>query len=262
MKKIIPILIIGGVILALIFSCVGLFRDKTKDEIIMHQYTFWPIAIIIGSDMTTDRPEGLLINIDTKTCIPESCQLTPLEGQVQLITAYSEDGESKQGTPMALATQIRKYIPEPTTAMFAMPDGFEIVAIAQIDNNGMHTGPNMFVSSFGDTAEAPNNLMSWWQSLECRVVFFGNPGIPCGQTGYYPDQNLEWIAPAKMPTTSTTIQVYILKMASNGGLALFSVDSEAITVEDIKYIAQQWPDAAAMLKVYTAAESLIPAVTP
>ncbi len=258
--------VIAVIVLVLAAGVCGLwlFSSQQKEEVVLHMLDRVPIAIQISEDATTANPKGLVINLDDGSCIPKSCKVTTLPGKSALAQIFTDDSDkAATGQPMALALQIRMYPPKDTTVMYGLP-AFELVAIAQVDNFGMPTGPNLFSGEFevdGVAVAPPVDFMGWWNSLKCRVTFMGTT-TSCDQVGYYPDQNGYWIFPVVDPATVPTIQVNILKLSSNGALALFPIESEEVTLDDIRYIAGKMPQAARLLKIYGAAEYLIPSVTP
>lgn len=254
-------IVISLIVLVLAFFCIGtIFRDQQRSEVTLHMLDRVPVSILISQDATTSNPEGLVVNLDDQSCIPADCNLAPLQGESTFAQIFSDgSNKSSTGREMSLGIQLRMYPPKDTTTMYSLPV-FELIAIGQMDTYGMPTGLNMFSGDFevdGAAVAPPIDFMGWWNSIACRVTFAGS-SVPCDQIGYYPDQNGYWIFPIVDPDTVSSIQVNILKLSSNGAVALFPIESDEITLEDIRYISEKMPQAGRLLKIYGAAQYLIP----
>ena len=97
--------------------------------------------------------------------------------------------------------------------------------------------------------ELDEYLLNYWQTLECKIMLLGID-VPCDQTGWWPEEQGTWLFPITPSSEATGIDVYIVKMGSNGTMSQFPIQSEFITLSDIEYIAQQRPEASALLKLF------------
>lgn len=249
-----------------VYAVIAVFRDDYKAKVTLHLLDEVPKALMLVQDATTTSPKAMIFNLDDGMCIPKSCQLENLKGLFELADLFSDDGGTKpvgNNTPMSIGLQIRMFKPMDTSAMQGSLPAFQLVALSQMDTDGFPTGLHILSSDFVDKYDipqkAPIDFLGYWKSIGCYVSYLGT-SIPCDKVGYYPEENGFWVFPIQDPKTAPSTQVYVLKMNSKGGIWLFPFESDGVTAEDVKYIAEKNPAAKKLLKLFYSAQVLFPSI--